>query len=61
MIDQETQALYDILLEAGMSEDQLKEGLEEKDRTGKNFRDIVLDYGFCNETELMHLDRKSVV
>ena len=55
MIDQETQALYDILLEAGMSEDQLKEGLEEKDRTGKNFRDIVLDYGFCNETELMHL------
>ena len=55
MIDQETQALYDILLEAGMSENQLKEGLEEKDRTGKNFRDIVLDYGFCNETELMHL------
>ena len=30
MIDQETQALYDILLEAGMNEEQLKEGLEEK-------------------------------
>ena len=55
MIDQETQALYDILLEAGMNEEQLKEGLEEKDRTGKSFRDIVLDYGFCNETDLMHL------
>ena len=55
MIDQETQALYDILLEAGMSEAQLKEGLEEKERTGKNFRDIVLDYGFCNESELTKL------
>ena len=55
MIDQETQALYDILLDAGMSEAQLKEGLEEKERTGKNFRDIVLDYGFCNESELTKL------
>ena len=55
MIDQETQALYDILLEAGMNEEQLKEGLEEKERTGKNYRDIVLDYGFCNEAELMNL------
>ena len=55
MIDQETQALYDILIEAGMSEEQLNEGIEEKERTGKSFRDIVLDYGFCNESELMHL------
>ena len=55
MIDQETQALYDILLEAGMSEEQLKEGLEERERTGKNYRDIVLDYGFCNESELTKL------
>ena len=55
MIDQETQAIYDILLEAGMDENQLKEGLEEKERTGKSYRDIVLDYGFCNETQLMHL------
>ena len=55
MIDQETQALYDILLEAGMSEEQLKDGLEEKERTGKSFRDIILDYGFCTESDLMNL------
>ncbi len=55
MIDQETQALYDILLDTGKNEEQLKEALEEKERTGKSFRDIVLDYGFCNETDLMHL------
>ncbi len=55
MIDQETQALYDILLEAGMPEEQLNEGLEERDRTGKSYRDIILDYGFCNEASLMQL------
>ena len=55
MIDQETQALYDILLEAGASEEQLKEALEERERSGKSFRDVVLDYGFCNDDELMKL------
>ena len=55
MIDQETQALYDILLDAGMAESQLKEALEERERNGKSFRDIVLDYGFCNDDDLMHL------
>ncbi|MBE6380637.1 MAG: type II/IV secretion system protein [Lentisphaerae bacterium] len=55
MIDQETQALYDILLEAGAAPEQLQEALEERERNGKNFRDVVLDYGFCNEEELLHL------
>ena len=55
MIDHETQALYDILLDAGISSDQLNEALEERERSGKDFRDIALDFGFCNETDLMRL------
>lgn len=56
MIDQETQALYDILrYDAGISEEQLNEALEERERSGKNFRDIVLDYGFVNADKLLHL------
>ncbi len=55
MIDQETQALYDILFDAGVSENQLHEALEEQERSGKSFRDIVLDYGFCSEKDLLRL------
>ena len=55
MIDQETQALYDILLEAGVPEESLQEAMEERDRSGKRFRDIVLDFGFCNDADLMQL------
>jgi len=55
MIDQETQALYDLLLSAGASEEQLKEALEERERSGKSFRDVVLDYGLCNDSDLMNL------
>ena len=55
MIDQETQALYDLLLEAGADQEQLKEALEERERNGKSFRDVILDYGFCNDVELMNL------
>ena len=50
MIDQETQALYDLLLEAGADQEQLKEALEERERNGKSFRDVILDYGFCRRT-----------
>ena len=55
MIDQETQALYDILLDAGAVKEQLDEALEERERSGKDFRDVVLDFGFCNDVELMNL------
>ena len=55
MIDHETQALYDILLDAGVSAAQLNEALEERERSGKEFRDIVLDFGFCNDSDLMRL------
>ena len=55
MIDQETQALYDIMLEAGMPVEQLQEALEERERSGKNYRDIILDYGVCNEAEMTRL------
>ena len=55
MIDQETQALYDILLEAGIPQEQLDEALEERERSGKKYRDIVLDYGFFNDVDLMNL------
>ena len=55
MIDQETQALYDLLIEAGADQEQLKEALEERERNGKSFRDVILDYGFCNDVELMNL------
>ena len=56
MIDQETQALYDILHnDAGIAEEQLNEALEERERSGKNFRDIVLDFGFVTEDKLLHL------
>ena len=55
MIDHETQALYDILLDAGVSAAQLNEALEERERSGKEFRDIILDFGFCNDSDLMRL------
>ena len=59
-MDQETQALYDILFDAGVSEDKLKEALEERERSGKSFRDIVVDYGFCTEKDILRLVSESM-
>jgi len=56
MLDPESLALKDILLAAEVcTEEQLMEVEEEHNRTGKNFRDVLIDYEITSEESLLEL------
>ena len=54
MLDAEGQALKDILLTDGIcTSEQIQDSEEEHDRTGKSFREVILNYGFLTEQEIL--------
>jgi type IV pilus assembly protein PilB len=56
MLDTENQSVRDLLIiEEVCSEDQLVEIQEEHDRSGKSFKEIIVDFGFLTEEELLQL------
>ena len=60
-LDSESQSLKDILLAAEIcSEDQLKEVEEEHVRTGKPFKDLLIDFEIASEASLLELIANSL-
>ncbi|MBU8901140.1 MAG: Flp pilus assembly complex ATPase component TadA [Victivallales bacterium] len=54
MLDAEGQALKDILLTDGIcTSEQIQDSEEEHDRTGKSFREVIINYGFLTEQEIL--------
>jgi type IV pilus assembly protein PilB len=54
MLDTEGQALKDILLTEGIcTSEQIQDSEEEHDRTGTPFRDVIINYGFLTEQEIL--------
>ncbi len=54
MLDPENQSLKDIVLKNKLcSEAQIKEALEEHDRTGRSLKDILVDFQFATEEQIL--------
>ncbi|MDD5697008.1 MAG: type II secretion system ATPase GspE [Victivallaceae bacterium] len=54
MLDAEGQALKDILLTEGIcTAEQLQEAEDEHERSGKSFREVIINYGFLTEPEIL--------
>jgi type IV pilus assembly protein PilB len=54
MLDAEGQALKDILLTEGIcTSEQIQDSEEEHDRTGTSFREVIINYGFLTEQEIL--------
>jgi type IV pilus assembly protein PilB len=54
MLDSESQTLRDLILNAGLcQEQQLQEVEEEHDRTGKPFMEVVINYGLLTEEQIL--------
>lgn len=54
MLDTEGQALKDILLTEGIcTSEQIQDSEEEHDRTGTSFREVIINYGFLTEQEIL--------
>ena len=54
MLDAEGQALKDILLTEGIcTSEQIQDSEDEHDRTGTSFRDVIINYGFLTEQEIL--------
>jgi type IV pilus assembly protein PilB len=59
--DAETQALKDMLLAEGLcTEDQLKEVDEERERSGKSFFELIVDFGIQTEQEILAIIAQSL-
>ena len=56
MLDNESQILRDILLnEGGCAKELIQEAIDEHDRTGKPFDEVVVNYGVVTKTRLLEL------
>lgn len=56
MLDSESQSLKDIILGEGLSnEAQLQEIEEEHERTGKPFREVLVNYGILTDAKILEL------
>ncbi len=54
MLDAEGQALKDILLTEGIcTSEQVQDSEDEHDRTGTSFRDVIINYGYLTEQEIL--------
>ena len=54
MLDAEGQALKDILLTDEIcTSEQIQDAEDEHDRTGTSFRDVIINYGFLTEQEIL--------
>jgi len=54
MLDAEGQALKDILLTEGIcTSEQIQDSEDEHDRTGTSFREVIINYGFLTELEIL--------
>jgi len=54
MLDAEGQALKDILLTEGIcTSEQIQDSEDEHDRTGTSFREVIINYGFLTEQEIL--------
>jgi len=54
MLDAEGQALKDILLTEGIcTSEQIQDAEDEHDRTGTSFRDVIINYGYLAEQEIL--------
>ena len=54
MLDAEGQALKDILLTEGIcTHEQVQDVEDEHERTGTSFRDVIINYGFLTEQEIL--------
>lgn len=54
MLDTEGQALKDILLTEGIcTSEQIQDAEDEHNRTGTSFRDVIINYGYLTEQEIL--------
>ncbi|MDD5727787.1 MAG: ATPase, T2SS/T4P/T4SS family [Victivallales bacterium] len=54
MLDAEGQALKDILLTEGIcTAEQVQDAEDEHDRTGTSFREVIINYGYLSEKEIL--------
>lgn len=54
MLDAEGQALKDILLTEGIcTPEQIQDSEDEHERTGASFREVIINYGFITEQEIL--------
>ena len=54
MLDAEGQALKDILLTEGIcTSEQIQDSEDEHDRTGTSFREVIINYGYLTELEIL--------
>ncbi|MFA6103120.1 MAG: ATPase, T2SS/T4P/T4SS family [Victivallaceae bacterium] len=61
MLDSESQSLKDIILGEGISnEAQLQEIEEEHERTGKPFREVLINYGILTDAKILELIANSL-
>ena len=62
MLDSESQTLYDILLAEGLcTEEQLKEAVEEQERNGKTFKEVLIDFGLLDERQILEAIGKNLI
>jgi type IV pilus assembly protein PilB len=55
-MDSEVSAIWHLLLDSGLaSDEQLQEVLEEHDRTGKPFNEVLYNFGIIEETALLQM------